>query len=884
MSRTDRKDIQTSSTVEAIRMASASVLGTTTGLGYPIGSAIGSGNVLEEHSSTVAGNVAPLVFSIRDTLISSENLELLSIEWDLERAPGSEVLPEQLVVAGGSEGGTGSHVCVLTWEKGVVDPFKIDEYMQTLSKKIGDIETAVINNEMNYESQGLAVLEKFADRLNSVLFVDMIDRRFQGSWDSLQVKADHVDVDLTAKMAVQDDFTLFPPGMRVIGRSALEFRLPRTSADDLVEHFRHRVLTPSAVEALTVEIPQTGQAILQELNEYAYAQEEADIAKAVGKVLREFLQADQIPLNEVSSLQGKINEFGEHLEGVVKTVEHVIENHLSSGKSLTVEDHRAAVVSGLDANSAELSGIRMDLAVTIVDEMMNSVAREILGNAEVRAWQLKGTLRYAVDYATRISQYFVSELQHFLIVQAARNTFDVALKDFRSETITDDMDSTDLLLFEKFYAEVKAQLNASFAKKTYSGKHFADYTELMGSITREMIDSFRNINVWSLIDFGDVARVAQSEIEKKYAVPQGTANLNEMGASLVRMLDQFKTLVSEIIPDVADTILSKPLVRRIIDQMKAEGTTVLDELGAAIGGASEKSDDWKSEAQRWADDFAQENVAGLETPQALLALLQFTHEKLGAATTPSAMADRVKIEADAMERVYLAQVKEWEAVCTQIESENQIVRERNEKREELLRAALEKFESEMAQYEARLIHYNEKMEQRRIRSVSVPSEDGTPSVPPPADEPMPVEPTKPEPLEPRAAEINAQYPEGETKPLPPKPTPDPTMAPYIELRDLLHDKLSDMKERESNMEDTFAKRVLRLQAEGMGAAGSVSIDLESEFIEHLMSSRIRGLGGLLPRVSRVYLRDPKRPDLLYLVTYKHFGDNLTVTVGSTFLR
>ena len=256
MSRTDRKDIQASSTVEAIRMASASVLGTTTGLGYPIGSAIGAGNVLEEHSSTVASNVAPLVFSIRDTLRSSENLELLSIEWDLERAPGPKVLPEQLVVAGGSEGGTGSHVSVLTWEKGVVDPFKIDEYMRILSKKIGDIETAVINNEMNYELQGLAVLERFADRLNSVLFVDMIDRRFQGSWDSLQVKADHVDVDLTAKMAIQDDFTLLPPGMKVTGRSELEFRLPRTSSDELIEHFKHRVLTPSAVEALTIQIPE----------------------------------------------------------------------------------------------------------------------------------------------------------------------------------------------------------------------------------------------------------------------------------------------------------------------------------------------------------------------------------------------------------------------------------------------------------------------------------------------------------------------------------------------------------------------------------------------------------------------------------------------------
>ncbi|MFX1579309.1 MAG: hypothetical protein ACFFBJ_06640, partial [Promethearchaeota archaeon] len=221
-----QRDELAPSTVEAIRMASASVLGSSTGLGYPIGSAIGVGSMLEQHSETVSMNIVPLIFNIRDTLMSSEGLELLSIEWDLDRSPGPDILPEQLVVAGGIEGGVGSHVCVLSWEKGVVDPFKIDNYMKVLSKKIADIESAVINNELNYEMEGLSVLSKFTDRLNSVLFVDMLDRRFQGSWDSLQVKPDHVDVDMIAKMIVADDFTHQPPGMKILGRNSLEFKLP----------------------------------------------------------------------------------------------------------------------------------------------------------------------------------------------------------------------------------------------------------------------------------------------------------------------------------------------------------------------------------------------------------------------------------------------------------------------------------------------------------------------------------------------------------------------------------------------------------------------------------------------------------------------------------
>jgi len=257
MSGKSRKDVQATSTIEAIRMASAAVLGSTTGLGYPVGSAIGTGSKLEQNSQTVSMNIAPLIFTIRDTLASSEGLELLAIEWDLERTPGPGVLPEQLVVAGGTEGGVGSHVCVLSWERGVVDPFKIDSYVKNISKKIGDIETAVLNNEMNYELEGQAVLQRFADRLNSVLFVDMIDRRFQGSWDSFQIKTDHVDVDVVAKMTVFDDFTVMPPSMKVSHRRSLDFRLPTSTSGDNVEHFKHRVLTPSAIEVLTKIVPET---------------------------------------------------------------------------------------------------------------------------------------------------------------------------------------------------------------------------------------------------------------------------------------------------------------------------------------------------------------------------------------------------------------------------------------------------------------------------------------------------------------------------------------------------------------------------------------------------------------------------------------------------
>ncbi|MHA1137981.1 MAG: hypothetical protein ACTSSE_15990 [Candidatus Thorarchaeota archaeon] len=879
MSGKSRREVQTPSTVEAIRMASASVFGCTTGLGYPVGSAIGTGSMLEQNSQTVSMNIAPLIFIIRDTLMAAEGLELLAIEWDLERTPGPGVLPEQLVVAGGSEGGVGSHVCVLSWERGVVDPFKIDSYVKNLAKKIGDIETAVLNNEMNYELEGLAVMQRFADRLNSVLFVDMIDRRFQGSWDSFQVKADQIEVDVVAKMDVFDDFTILPPTMKVVNRKSLDFKLPPGS--DTVEHFKNRVLTPSAIHVLTKDVPMTGRDILSELNVYAYSIEEADVAKGVIKILKEYLQLDSISLSEIGAFKAKIDQFMNYLDETVDALDFLVENHISSGKSFNVAGHKAALLEDIENDVDKFSGIKKILADELIERFIQSLDREAIGSEEIRAWQLKGTLAYAVAYAKKVTEYFAKELDQYLVVSSAREAFFTALREFRQETLTDEMESTDTMLFEKFYADVQSQLNAAFSKKSYAGTEYSDYTQLMDLITREIIETFKRIDVWNLIDFTDVADIARAEIKKKYSIPQPDGPLNTDGQVVMKILDDFQSTVSEIIPNVADTILSKQFIRKMIERANSDGTTLVAELANAIESAGEKSEEWQNEARSWVEGF-EESVNGSQSnSETLLALLQFVHELLGQVVSASSMADRVKAEADAKEAVYLAEVKLWKADCAEIEQENEGIRQRKQNRENMIAEATRQFETETATYEQELRAFQEKMAQRQAAiDAAVPDETGYVPQPPPA----PLEPEHPTPLDTRLELIKRDYPVEQEKSYPSEPQPESTLRFYVELRDLLYDKLTEMKERETAMEETFARRILRLQAEGMQAVDDIKLNLGDDFLEYIMDSRIRGLGRLLPRISKVYLRDPKNSDLLYLVTYEYYADSLTVSIGSTVLR
>ena len=890
----DRRDAQAPSTVEAIRMASASVLGTSTGLGYPVGSAIGAGTMLEQHSDSVSMNIVPLIFNIRDTLMSSEGLELLSIEYDLDRTPSPEVLPEQLVIAGGVEGGVGSHVCVLSWEKGVVDPFKINDYMKVLSKKIADIESAVINNQLNYEFEGLPVMSNFAHRLNSVLFVDMLDRRFQGSWDSLQVKPDHVDIDLIAKMAVTDDFTLQPPGLRVIGRKTLEFKLPNEPDERLVAHFKRRILTPSAIETLTKVVPETGQALLQELNYYAYATEESEIVNGVVSALGSFLGQTMVSLADIDSLKPRINEFVKMLEETVNALEHIVENHLGSGKSLTIENHRSELTSAVSSDSELSSGIKNTLAMGTVERLMNSVSREFSGHGEIRAWELKGTLRYAIAYAKRVSQYFSRELNQYLVTNAAKKAFFTALQDFKDETVRGDISSTDMTLFDLFYAEVQAQLNAAFAKEAFEGSEYSDFKQLMDVVTRQLIESFKTIDIWELIGFEKVAEIARSEIRQKYSIPE-SEELTEHGKALMALLDSFQELVADVIPDVADTLLSKPLIRRIIDKMLSEQTSLIPELEAAVEGAGERPDEWKKEAMAWVSSFKNGLNESMTGSQALLALLNSIHEIVGETVTPSAMVDRAKFEADQREQLFLAKVQEWEGICRALEDENQAIRAHNAKREELITEKTQQYEARMREYEIALRDYMEKVEEYKAEQAALAAqaaqaaedaESPIPATPQPFVAPTqpPIEPSKPSPIDAELTEIRTQYPVKEEKPLPPKPDPDPSLKFFVELRDLLQSRLDQLREREKDMETTFARRVLRLQAEGIGAASTIGLDIGDEFVEYLMGSKVRTLGKLLPRVARMYLRDPKEDGLLYLVTFEHRAGELAVSVGNTYLR
>ncbi len=848
MSGTRTRKSHAPSTAESLRMASVSVLTATTKKGVPLGNAIGLGSMMEENSETVAMNIAPIIFGLRYVLLTQEGLDLLSMQWNLDAPSSARVLPEQLLVAGGSSGGVFTNACVLTWERGVVDAFKIDDHMNTVSRKLADIELAIENNQLDYDQYGVQVLRRFTDRLNRVTFVDMMDRRFQGSWDSVQLKIDQVDVECEVTAPVVENFAVRPPGLQTSGNPHLRFLLPNYDESLLLEHFKHRILIPSSIEILTERIPEAGRAILAELNSFAYSIEEAAAMRVLINGLISFVGTSSVTPENMNDLIVKGEEYASLAVDALGVFEELAEQHIGSGKSLLLSGHEEEFNLLMQMRSSELTGIKGFLVKAFFESLMDSLRREFPQDKEIRAWQLKSSIRYFVAYANRAVSNFSQDFNRFLIISITRKVLISALRDLKNRGDLPELDAIDQTLFNKIYDELHSQLNALFARHAFKGD-IGNPTLLLNSIADEIIKAFQAMDVWSLVDFSDIAEIARTELKRM----ADDSSLLVSPDELSNLLTRYEHLVQEVIPDVARTLLSRDTINRVIDGVLQHSGPFMDQLTLAVEAHSDRSGPWVDEATNWVSEFEEQVDTSLPVSQQLLEFVRFVHEKLNTARGTLAVVEKVKSRTDELEQEHARELREWEAEYKRISAENERAGALNAKREEMLREAREKFEREQQEYNSRVASGE-------------------------------VSPTPPEPLESRIARIDRQYPEQRTQPLPQRPEPSKELLLYRQLRTILTERIEKMNDRRKSIEDQFANLLAGIKDKGLRETTDVTVDLNEEFFDYLLDDVLRGLSHVFPYITRVYLCEHDDPSVMYLVAYERKAGELKITIGNTFLR
>jgi hypothetical protein len=324
-------------------------------------------------------------------------------------------------------------------------------------------------------------------------------------------------------------------------------------------------------------------------------------------------------------------------------------------------------------------------------------------------------------------------------------------------------------------------------------------------------------------------------------------------------LSALEALVTQTFPDIAETLLSRRFVTQMIDSAAAEHSDLMDSTIRLVDVQRDKSEQWKIEARRLTSDAFQGTSKEEGFAQRLLAFTRTLHETIGSAVTSQSILERVSAEAQKSQAEYDLMIGDWEANCSRIEAENARIREQNEMRDRSLKQASVDYGREMTQYE------------EAKKAYSQPAVSGPPSRPP-------------ETLQQRIRKIEQMYPVQMTKPMPARPDQPQKLLVDIQLRDLLAESLEETGKREELLESMFAERLKGLRTQEVSPMIEPTVSISDGFLEYLMGSTIRSISRLLPRASRVYLKSPDEPDLIYLVTYEYRGDELTVRIGSNFLR
>ncbi len=422
------------------------------------------------------------------------------------------------------------------------------------------------------------------------------------------------------------------------------------------------------------------------------------------------------------------------------------------------------------------------------------------------------------------------------------------------------------LLFQKVYDELHEQLNAIFDRKTFQHQTTKDYSHLLNDVLNELSDAFRQVESWDLVDFIDVVESTRNELRTRYGTPTGSdsSTLSPRGQALERLLNYLEHIVVDVVPSIADTLLSKQFVKSLVERCKTVGCDIPDATVDLIESYSQP-EEWKAEVQNWMSDLSRRVEHGLPLHEQLTRLLEFVHEQADVRVTLNSVIDRIQRELKSLQSSYDMEIAKWTAECSRIEEKNRVIAAHNQRRDELLTAAQAEYERDMRMYQQSLSEYNQRI-----------AESGTPqSITPPSI---------PEPLESRVRMIESTYPLQSLIPLPPRPEPPEALTNYSELNSLLTEQIAQLSQRQTELAQVFIQQLDQLKSDSLSRAVNASIDIHTSFLDYVMSSVVRRLGRVFPRIKRVYLRDAIQPNRLYLVTYEHRGDEIVISAGDNILR
>ncbi|MHA1208034.1 MAG: hypothetical protein ACTSP1_03490 [Candidatus Freyarchaeota archaeon] len=581
------------STAEALKKAVVSVFGYTSNSVGSFGSLVGPESVSLARAKMLASDIGELVHKLNHLIGEESGVELRSVEFELARMVKGGTLPEVLLLTVGSYEENSNFLVLLEQEKGLVDVFRSIELADELNRKLKDVEDACSFSGLNVKSETASVMEKFVERFTRRVHGEVIQKKYREKYGRDFIRHLGIDIDTVVTGDFEIDYSLRPPGFNV---TVDNVNIQDLSAPEelLLEHLQSMIFTKTAIKTLAGDVGSLGREILSLINDYTIEAVEKNVVEAL-------LDAFTRRLENVSEQQPEWlleleKEFLAESNEILNRFEEKGNSFIQSGIKSKLNGHLESFEKIVTEGEGDANPLMNSLINAFQEYLLSEYGEE---DREFWAWEFRGDMAYFMVHSRRAFGVFDHAVASFLATRCEKELAEQIFERFFEMLKADEMRAE---LIKRYLDEFKVLLeNEIEGKYALVGPRDWTVEGLKNSVKSSIIDA--------AVRFGE-----RDSVTSPTQLLEIAANnvLERVGPDeqvfLKDTVEYIVNRMTEVVPGLADYILSYDVLPKFIKKKQDKLSTAEfpDAFLSFIEPELEEFPQWKELAHEWITGFKEE--------------------------------------------------------------------------------------------------------------------------------------------------------------------------------------------------------------------------------------------------------------------------------------
>ncbi|MEM1722719.1 MAG: hypothetical protein QXK43_03040 [Candidatus Jordarchaeales archaeon] len=553
------------STVEAIRLADFSVLGCSIdkdAFGFSVGPLGLSGR----DARMLASKVAEAIHMLNSLLLEESGVKLKYAEFELtSRERGN--FPEAMVLVTGGEEEASNFMMLLEHEKGLVDVFKLMDVADEILNKLSDVKLACKASGLS-ENDEKNVIQKFVERFARKMYAEVSQRKYREKYARDLLTHLNITSGLTVEGRLETDYSAKEPRYNLL--------VEKTSLEPVagnLEYLESFIFTKTALEVLANDVALIGAKILSLINDYTLDEVEDGV---VTRLADAFWSRVKLGSQSLEELLEEVKSFMDEARNALDSVKKGIDSILYAGERKQIEKHLESI------NETGLASCFKEVLVAFLSRKASS--------EDVWGWQLKEELTYFLDHAERGLKNFERATSAFIFASAEKR----AVKDILSDYIRQIVDPVRKTILNVYLEKTGKMLENFIEERSLTVPLKWDVNTLKSRIKDDLS---LHLELRFRLPLVELLNIAFS------------STLLEVGSETREAIEEtyreIKEYVSEVVPGLADYLLSHNVLKVFLEQNRDVNSPELfsQRYFDFISSDVKEYPKWEKMAKIWLESF-----------------------------------------------------------------------------------------------------------------------------------------------------------------------------------------------------------------------------------------------------------------------------------------